>query len=199
MIENKQLRKLLEAEISREDLEAGYEVSAKDIEHSEFNPANDALIGMMKELQQSMTRAARGMRPSHLAIAKLADKNMKTIDIAAQTRLTVAAVYNALRNPQVIKLRDTMTQYQGLLAGCTQVQRDNMLYRIAVRAEIPEPKIAIAALAELSKTEHNAKTRQMQQKQGGTSNQTVVVQIADARLKPSKLDDAPAHLIKDLN
>jgi hypothetical protein len=199
MIENKQLRRLLEAEISREDLESGYKVSAKDIEHSEFNPANDALIGMMKEQQQVMTIAARALRPSHLAIAKLAEKGLRPNDIAKQTRTKIQTVYSILKTPAVVKLRDAMTQYQGLLAGCTQVQRDNMLYRIAVRAEIPEPKIAIAALAELSKTEHNAKTRQMQQKQGGTSNQTVVVQIADGRLKPSKLDESPVHLLKDVN
>jgi hypothetical protein len=74
-----------------------------------------------------------------------------------------------------------------------------MLYRIAVRNELVDPKISLSALAEMNKTEHNERVHQLAKKQGGTSNQTVIVQLNDPRLQPSKLDEAPAHLIKDIN
>ena len=198
-IKNRQLRKLMEVDAPREADGERHIPTIHDLDNSEYNPANDAFIGMLKALQERMTKSAKLLRPSHLAIAKLADQGYRNNQIALQVRVTPSTVSTVLRREDVMDIRDAMQQYSALIAGSTQAQRDNMLYRIAVRNEISDPKVAISAMAELTKTEHNARVHQLNKKQGGNSSQTVVVQIADSRLQPSKLDEAPAHLLKDVN
>ena len=174
-------------------------ITEDDLDDSEYNPANDAYLAMTQHLQGRLMVCAKQLRPSHLAIAKLADAGLKNKDIAERVRLAPESVCNILKKPLVREVRELMTKYSMLVAGSTQAMRDAMLYRIAVRNEISDPKVAISAIAEMNKLVHNERVHQLNQKQGGTSQQTIIVQLGDPRLKPSALDNAPRHLIRDLN
>ena len=198
-IKNKQLRKLME--VTTDFDEDGFlePITEEDLDNSIYNPANDAYLEMTAHLQGRMTNLARVLRPSQLAMIKLADQGHKTAYIAAQTRTCPATVLRTLKLPRSVDLLNLMRKYSQLIEGVTSAMKDAMLYRIAVANEINDPRISIAAIAELNKTEHNDRTHQLNQKQGGTSNQTVIVQLGDARLKPSSLDAAPKHLMRDIN
>ena len=175
------------------------EITHDDLDNSEFNPANDAYIAQTKHLQGRLTAQARVMRPSHVAIAKLLDAGYKNKEIALRVRMTPSTISGIKNSEDVKQLRSLMNKYTSLLAGATQAMRDSMLYRIAVRNEICDPKVAISAIAEMNKLVHNDRVHQLNKKTGGTATQTVIVQLGDSRLKPTALDEAPAHLIKDVN
>lgn len=198
-IKNKQLRRLMRLEQEYDDDGKPIPISADELVDS-HNPANDLYVQMSKHLQQRMVVAARQLRPSHLAIAKLAQAGHPIKDIAAQVKLVPQSVRNILKTPMVVELNDTMQKYHALQAGMTKAMRDAMCYRIALRNEISDPKVALAAIQELNKLDHNDRQHALNQKQGGQRTQTVVVQLADPRLKQTSLDDAPKHLmVKDVN
>ncbi len=199
MIKNKQLRKLMEATTDFDEEGNPVAVTEADLDNSEFNPANDAYIAMTKHLQGRLTAQARVMRPSHVAIAKLIESGMRNKDIAVRVRQTPGSISTIKNSAQVKELIRLMNKYSSLIAGATQAMRDAMLYRIAVRNEISDPKVSISAIAEMNKLVHNDRVHDLNTRTGGTSNQTVIVQLGDARLKPTALDVAPKHLIKDIN
>ena len=199
-IKNTQLRKLLEDEYDDfDDSGEPLVINEEDLDNSKYNPANDAYLAMRKHLQGRMSAIARQISPQKLAMVKLAAQGAKTRQIADQTRVCPDTVLKTLKKPEVIELLELMHKYSSLMQGVTDAMKNAMLYRIAVRAELDEPKIAIAAIAELNRSAHNERTYKLNEKQGGTSQQMVVVQIGDARLKPSNLDQAPRHLIRDVN
>lgn len=199
IIKNKQLRTLMEASVDFDADGEPIEITESDLDNSSFNPANDSYLAMTSHLQGRLTAQARVMRPSHIAIAKLLDTGLKNKDIALRVRMTPQAISNIKHSEPVKELRSLMNKYSSLIAGSTQAMRDNMLYRIAVRNEISDPKVSISAIAEMNKLVHNDRVHDLNKKTGGNATQTVIVQLGDSRLKPSALDEAPAHLIKDVN
>jgi len=97
-------------------------------------------------------------------------------------------------------LVSALTRLYSLRDGTRYSQRELMLYRIACRNELTDPRTSIAALAEINRTKNDTPEAKARAKQNLDISQQpqVIIQLADPRLTASPLDELPPTM-KDIN
>lgn len=132
------------------------------------HPATDPYLKDIEQLKQEIVNQSACLRPKHVQIVKLAHKNKKTKEIAETVSVGMETVRRVLRQTEARCLLALLRHLTLALEGPITAQRRHMLWRIAQRNEIEDPRVAISALAELNKVEHQ--DRQLERGLSGNVN-----------------------------
>lgn len=108
-----------------------------------------------------------------------------------------------LKSDDAKRLKGLLIEYRNINQGVTAIQRESLLWRIALSNEELDPKTSISAIAEINrmKVDTDAAQAKIEERKNSTSTgeqPQVIIQLADPRLKPTALD-APNPNIKDVN
>jgi len=161
-----------------------------ELEDSVYNPANDEFKRTVVALQRKIHSLSNIMRPRYAMIARLSLSPYTNVEIGIKTRFTASTVGKVLKNEDVQTLRRALIQLRNLLSGVSAIEREQMLWRIALNNEEFNPRTAIAAVSEINsmKIDHAAAKEKSKQNTLISQQPQVIIQLADARLVPTKLD-----------
>jgi len=161
-----------------------------ELEESAYNPANDEFKRTVRLLQKKIQHLTTTLRPRYALVARLSLSPYKYTEIAKKARFTPSTVAKIVKEPEVVQLRNALVQLRSLLQGVSALEREQMLWRIAIKNEEFNPRTAIAAIAEMNKMkiDHAAAKEKSKQNTALVNKPNIVVQLSDSRLIPSKLD-----------
>jgi len=162
-----------------------------ELEESSYNPANDEFKRTVVSLQRRIHHLAGTLRPRYAMVAKLSLGTHTNIEIARKTRFNPATITNILRTDKVQELRRALIQLRSLLEGVSALEREQMLWRIALRNEEFNPRTSIAAVSEINKMKIDTHAAKEKSKQNTAlvNKPNIVIQLADQRLLPTALDN----------
>ena len=109
---------------------------------SQADPHHRELEG----LQHQLSIYARSMSPLHRNIVQMFFRGHPKPEIIEQLGTSYPTINKALNSPKGLRLLSLMGQVSELRAGPAFEARRAMLWRIAKRAEIPKPSVALKAL-----------------------------------------------------
>jgi hypothetical protein len=118
------------------------------------NPANDEYLRDVAALKRMIVSQTKCLQPTHVEICKKFHTGKKKIDIADEVGLTPVTVGRALKAPAAQKLLALLQHLALMMDGPRDGQRRNFLWRIAIRNEEKDPRVAISAIAEINKMTH---------------------------------------------
>lgn len=118
------------------------------------NPANDQYLRQIEAIKRLIVAQSAIMRPTQIEIVKKRHLGKRTKDIAAEVELTPIAVSRNLKDPKSQRLLALLSHLSLLMDGPREAQRINLLSRIANRNELIDPRVSIAAIAEINKMHH---------------------------------------------
>jgi hypothetical protein len=170
-----------------------------ELEESTYNPANDEFKRTVLALQRRANHLSTTMRPRHVLVARYSLQNYTNVEIAKKLRYSPQQIGNILRQQDVQDLRRVMTNLNALLSGVSALEREQMLWRIALKNEEFNPRTSVAAVAEINKMKIDTQAAKEKSKhnQQIANTPNVVIQLSDPRLTPTQLD-APKEM-KDVN
>lgn len=120
----------------------------------ETHPANDRYLQSIEIIKRHIVSHCAAMRYTHVQICKSRHVGQSTEQIAEQTELTPFTVRRALKSGQGQKLLALLQHLSLLMEGPRLAHRNQMLWRIAISNEKKMPRVAIAALSEMNKSNH---------------------------------------------
>lgn len=126
-----------------------------EVEHNPYHPANDAFNKDIRHVQNIIMAAQRQMKPKHVKITKMHFAGKKNVDIAATVGLTPQTIGNVIHGAEAQRLLSLLVYIEAAVEGPTAAQRRAVLTRIMVDHEKKNPKIALAAVAEMNKMDLN--------------------------------------------
>ena len=100
----------------------------------------------LEELQHQLSIYARSMPQTHRKIVQMFFRGSSKTDIITELHTSYPTIKKALESPKGLRLMSLMGQVSELRAGPAHEARRAMLWRIAKRAEVPKPSIALKAL-----------------------------------------------------
>lgn len=161
-----------------------------ELEDSTYNPANDEFKRTVVSLQRKIQQLSTQLRPRHVMAVRLSLTEHRNKDIAARLKLTPASVSNIIRSEKAQQLKRAIIQLRNLLDGVSALEREQMLWRIALQNEEFNPRTAIAAVSEINnmKVDHAAAKEKSKVNQSLAQQPQVIIQLSDSRLVPTKLD-----------
>lgn len=174
-----------------------------ELDDSIYNPANDEFRRVTQSLLRDMRHTAAKMLPRHAIVAKMSLSGLSNVDIAKKTHMHPQTVGKILKSDDAKRLKGLLIEYRNINQGVTAIQRESLLWRIALSNEELDPKTSISAIAEINrmKVDTDAAQAKIEERKNSTSTgeqPQVIIQLADPRLKPTALD-APNPNIKDVN
>ena len=158
----------------------------------EFHPDNDQYIKGVEHVQRQLVHATRSLRPKQVEILKTIFAGANFTQTAKKHGTTAVTVSRLVKSPNGERLLSLLQYHLKLLEGPQEAQRRAMLWRIAQREEINNPKTSIVAMGELNKM-HNFEKQLTQDKEvgkagGSTQAPTVIVNIDQKLMPRGKLD-----------
>ena len=162
-----------------------------ELEDSAYNPANDEFKRTVVTLQRRIHHLSAVLPPRYALTARLSLAPFTYVEIAKKVRFTPTTVSRLLKDDKVQELRRALIQLRNLLSGVSALEREQMLWRIALNNEEFNPRTSIAAISEMNKMKIDHAAAQEKSKQNTilASQPQVVIQLADARLIPTALDE----------
>ena len=172
-----------------------------ELDDSVYNPANSQYRKVTHSLRRIIKHQAMQMRPKHAQIAKLVASGMQTnVQIAKRMRCAPNTVASVKKQPDAQRLIGAIRELKLLTDGTRAIDREMMLWGIALREEEIDPRTSIAAISEINrmKVDTPAAQAKLAQTADITNQPTIIIQLADSRLLPSPLDNPQLNL-KDVN
>jgi len=162
-----------------------------ELSDSVYNPANDEFKRTVVTLQRRVHHLSAVLPPRYALTARLSLAPFTKIEIAKKVRFTPVTVSKILQDEKVQELRRALIQLRNLLSGVSALEREQMLWRIALNSEEFNPRTSIAAISEMNKMKIDHAAAQEKSKQNTllASQPQVIIQLADARLLPTALDE----------
>jgi len=76
------------------------------------------------------------------------------------------------------------------MGGVSALEREQLLWRIAIKNEDISPKTSVAAISAINgmKVDHDAAKQKIKDNQELTQRPSIVINLTDTRLVPTKLD-----------
>ena len=138
------------------------------------------------------------MRPRHAMMVKVNMAEDNYAQTARRLKTTPSTVSKVCRSPDGIKLRQLLTHHNQLIAGVSAIEREQLLWRIALNNEDINPRTSISAIAEINKMKADTEADHAKREQEKSINEQpqVIIQLQDPRLLPSQLDQ---RTMKDIN
>lgn len=121
---------------------------------SSANPLRDHVLHDIQQTKQAILVQSQCMKPLHVEIVKRTHAGDSKKAIAEALGTTTATIAKTLRSEEGQKLTVLLMQLTLLMEGPLELQRRHMLWRIACDNEIENPKVAIAAIAEMNKVDY---------------------------------------------
>lgn len=171
--------------------EEEYEFNDPDLDDSVYNPKNDEFKRVTAALHRQINHLTLTMLPRHAMVARLAITNINKNDIAKKTRLSPQTVYTILKRPEVKRLMSAIVQLRAMYDGVSSIEREQLLWRIALNNEEFNPRTSIAAIAEINnmKTDTQAAQAKIKQNTELKDSPQIIIQLGDQRLLPTALDE----------
>jgi len=184
-------------EISLYDLETAFDDPILD--DSVYHPANSEFKRTVKSANMHIRALVSKMHPKHAMICRALVVGIHTNKAIAQKyRCNPQLVTKVKQDPNARELMAQMNFLKELNEGTKALDREMMLWGIAMREEENDPRTSIAAVGEINRMKTDTDAAKEKSKQNETLNgaTTLIIQLSDSRLAPSKLDQ---HPIKDIN
>jgi hypothetical protein len=148
----KRIRKPIEAE----DLVPDEEIDGtlnKDPEIflAQHHPQNDDFMRSLQHVQRQIMHISNTLRPKQVTILKALFSGMTNIAAAKLHSTTAPTVSNLKNSTKGQDLLSMLQYHQQMIEGPNIAQRRSMLWRIAVREELIDPKTSIKATEALNK------------------------------------------------
>ena len=150
------------------------------------HPANDEYLRTLQHHQRMIVALSQKMTPKHVIMIKRRHSGEPVHEIAQALKVnknTVSKICNSEIGQQLAAM---LRFYQLGIEGPNVAQRKNMLWRIAIDNERDEPRVSIAATAELNRMDNEAHAR-INPSAGNTTIAPVVI-INQALLPKTTLD-----------
>lgn len=157
----------------------------------------DSVDAVTKQrLEREIQACSMRIKPRFMAAIRSVCYGATYRSAANKYHIHPTTLSRTLKSPDGLRLQKAISRLKSLIDGTNYLQRESMLWRIAASNEECDPRTAIAAIAEINRTKNDTPDALQKQKDNSTisSAPTIVIQLADARLLPSPLDN-----IKDLN
>lgn len=187
-------KKMLEGELQlKNELELYADEVYSDepmLDDSVYNPANDEYKRTVASLHRLVTSLTAKLPAKHAMVARMMLSQLSPKEISKKVRLKTGTVYKIRKDPDVQKLARAMIQLRTLKEGVTAIEREQLLWRIALNNEEFNPRTSIAAVAEINKmkTDTAAMQEKIKQNTDLQNSPSIVIQLGDARLQPTLLD-----------
>lgn len=161
-----------------------------ELDESVYNPANDEFKRTLNSLKVQIRQMALAMRPRHAMMVKInlaEDSYAKTAQRLKTTAQTVSRVCNS---PDGIKLKQLLIHHNQLISGVSAIEREQILWRIALNNEEINPRTSVSAIAEINKmkADTQADHAKLEAESKLNDKPQVIIQLNDPRLLPSPLD-----------
>jgi hypothetical protein len=134
-----------------------YETLPQEFLDDPLNPANDEFIKKLASLEQYIVDQCHQLHPDQITIIKMRHAGATIKEIAEAVDLQETSVRNACKRPKQRKLAALLAHRQLLLDAPHEAHRRNILWRIAARNEIADPRVTLSAISEMNKMSHNEK------------------------------------------
>lgn len=121
------------------------------------HPANDNYLRAIQKIRNVIVMQTMRMHPNHVEVIKQAHRGVDVKDIAEAVGLTPETVRNIQKREKGQRLRALLIHLDQALDGPSEAQRKNMLWRIAVKNEEEDPRVAISSVDSLNKMDQAAK------------------------------------------
>jgi hypothetical protein len=135
------------------DILAQYETSLlpPELMLNEDHPDSDPYIQSTRRIQQMIVAQSASMPYKAVQMAKLAHTGLNKTEIGHRLNVSGSTVSKHLKKDDSKRLLALMSYYDAAIEGPHLMARKNMLWRIARKNEIEDPRVAISALSELGK------------------------------------------------
>lgn len=161
-----------------------------ELDESVYNPANDEFKRTLNSIKMQIRQLSLSMRPRHAMMVKvnLAEDNYTRT--AYRLKASSQTVATVCKSPEGIKLRNLLQHHQQLISGVSAIEREQLLWRIALNNEDMNPRTSVSAIAELNKmkADSQADHAKLESERTLTDKPQVIIQLTDPRLLPSPLD-----------
>ena len=177
------------------DPESDYDLDA-------YIPANDTLAITKRNILREVRAATINLSPRFVsAVTSVIMAGESYTSASRRYRMSSQALSNCIRNTKYGNaLAQALNRLKSLDEGTKYEQREAMLWRIAVDNEKADPRTTISALAEINRSKADTPDAIIKKKENDTlTNQPqVIIQLQDARLTASPLDELP-NSMRDIN
>lgn len=157
----------------------------------EHHPENDQYIKGVEHIQRQIMHVNKQLRPKQVQILKTVFSGLNYTDTAKEHGTTRTTVSRLVKSTNGSRLLSLLHYHLKLIEGPNEAQRRSMLWRIAAREEINNPKTSITALGELNKMHNFAKQLDQNAELANSPNSkapTVIVNINQATMPKGSLD-----------
>lgn len=161
-----------------------------ELDESVYNPANDEFKRTLNSLKQQIRHLSIKMRPRHAMMVKINIGEDNFAETARRLKCSAQTVSKIWHSPDGQKLRNLLQHHNQLIQGVTAIEREQLLWRIALNNEDINPRTSVSAIAEINKMKADTEAfkAKSEQEKDLNSKPQVIIQLPDNRLLPSPLD-----------
>jgi hypothetical protein len=154
------------------------------------HPENDQYMLAVEHVQRQIMHASSQLRSKQVKILKAIFSGMNYTQAANANNTTAITVSRLVHSPLGSRLLNLLQYHLKLIEGPNEAQRRALLWRIAIKAELDDPKTAIKATEALNKMHFQDKQLKQAMEIGNnpTAQAAVVVNINQQLLPKGNLD-----------
>ena len=161
-----------------------------ELDESVYNPANDEFKRVLNSLKVQIRQLTLTMRPRYAMMVKINMDEGNFAQTARRLKSTPNTVSKVCRSLDGIKLKNLLLHHNQLMSGVSAIEREQLLWRIALGNEDINPRTSVSAIAEINKmkADTQADHARLESEKTLADTPTIIIQLADPRLLPSPLD-----------
>lgn len=141
----------------------------------ETHPANASYMQGIDDVRRRIMRLVEGMPPIRVRICRAHQQGTKKAEIAEAFGVSGNVVARHLKSPDALQLLALLQHLTISMDGVSTAHRRQFIWELAVKNKDKDPRVALAAVAELNKMEHN--TRQLDLVEDGKGGPSGPVEI----------------------
>ena len=168
--------------------EDDYAFRAPDEFLDRAHPENDQYMQAIERIQRKIMHASRLLRTKQVNIIKDVFTGKNFTEVAAINSCTPITVSRLVHSTAGQRLLDLLQYHIKLLEGPNEALRRNMLWRIAAKEELTDPKTSIKAISELNKMHFQSEQLRNPAAGGQQPQQQVTININQQVLPRGALD-----------
>ena len=167
----------------------------------ELLPSDDHAALAEQRLKREIEACARHLKPRFISAITMVTNGSTVASAGRKYHIGGQTIAKHMNSGYGLRFYNALRRLYALRDGTKYIQRELMLWRIAAANEIKDPRTSIAAIAEINRTKGDTPDALTKAKDnaGLQGQPTIIIQLADNRLKSSPLDELPTHMIKDVN
>ncbi len=122
------------------------------IEHQidKYHPDNQGFMQLVRQNKRLIVHHTAMCRPGHVEVLKLHIKGRSQADIAEYTQRSAGNIWQILKRPEILDLKQSLTHLAALYEGPSIELRKRHLYEIAIDNKQDDPRVSIQAIKEMN-------------------------------------------------